>query len=125
MIEQLNCPTCDENLAPQGKDGFRCPENHRYSVVGLALTTNIAALRALWMAIRALEDDAYSLRYLATHYGDQFGLSADRRRAEAAAALDAGETLKKHAQRAQDRLEALPSSPSSADDNSSRPGPDR
>lgn len=111
MEEPLSCPTCDEELVADD-DGFRCPEDHHYTVVGLALTTNIAALRALWMAIRALEDDAASLTYMAAHYGDDYGMSSDARRAEAEAALAAAETLRSHAQRAQDRLDALPVAPS-------------
>lgn len=116
------CPTCDERLVTQGEDTFRCTEDHHYTVVGLALTTNIAALRALWMAIRALEDDAVSLKYMASHYGDKFGMSADARRAEAAAAQTAAEILRAHAKRAQDRLDALPAAPSAVREAGSEPG---
>jgi hypothetical protein len=115
VTEQLHCPTCADALVDEGEDGFRCPEDHRYTVVGLALTTNIAALRALWMAIRALEDDAHGLRYMAKHYGDTFGRGAELRLDEAAAALKAAEILRKQAHRAQARLDALPAAPSSLD----------
>jgi hypothetical protein len=118
----LACPTCNEVLLERGEDSFSCQEDHRYTVVGLALTTNVAALRALWLAIRALEDDAASLSYMASHYGDDFGMSADARRAEAAAALDAAERLRSHARRAQDRLDALPSAPSAVRVTGSGPG---
>jgi len=118
------CPTCNDALVAHGEDTFRCQENHHYTVVGLALTTNIAALRALWLAIRALEDDAASLNYMATHYGDDYGMSADARRAEATAAIAAAETLRKHAQRAQERLDALPAAPSIASEIGSQTGQD-
>lgn len=59
-------------------------------------------------------------------YGDRFGLSADKRRAESTAALDASELLREHARRAQDRLDALPYAPSAIhDDDRGRPGPSR
>ena len=108
MDPNLSCPTCDEDLEVHGEDTFRCPEDHHYSVVGLALTANIAALRAIWLAIRALEDDAASLSYMAKKYGNEFGLSAEARQGEADAALDAAAMLRGHAQRAQSRLDALP-----------------
>lgn len=99
-----------------------CPEDHRYTVVGLALTTNLAALRALWLAIRALEDDATGLEYMASQYGDNFGMSAEARRGEAAAALNAANTLREHARRAQDRLDALPTAPSAVPEVGSQSG---
>jgi len=109
------------HLAEQ--DGaFRCPEGHRYTVIGLALTTNISAVPALWMAIRALEDDAGSLRYMASQHGDTLGMSADERRREAAEAMEAAETLRAHAQRAQNRLDALPSAPSAVREDGSQKG---
>ena len=112
VTSSLACPTCDEQLLVVGDDSFKCPEDHKYTVVGLALTTNVAALRAIWRAIRALEEDASTLTMMAEHYGDAFGMSADVRNAEAAAALAAAETLRKHAKRAQERLDALPAAPS-------------
>ncbi len=116
----LACPTCSEELQLHEDDAFRCPEDHVYTVIGLALTTNIAALRALWLAIRALEDDAASLNYMAGKYGDGFGSSAEARRAEAAAALAAASTLRDHARRAQARLDALPVAPSAVSEGSQR-----
>lgn len=108
---ELACPTCNEPLSPQDKDAFRCPEDHHYTAVGLALTTNLAALRAIWMAIRALEDDAASLNYMAENYGDSLGMPAERRRTEAAAARDAAGLLRVQAHQAQQRLDALPVAP--------------
>lgn len=115
MDQTLACPTCKEELIIRGDETFECPEDHRYSVLGLALTYNIAAVRALWSAIRALEDDAAGLRYMASTYGDSFGLPAEARRAEADAAVAAAMLLREHARRAQDRLDALPASPSAGE----------
>jgi hypothetical protein len=113
MEPTITCPTCDEVLEKDLEQGiFQCSEEHQYTVIGLALTTNIAALRSLWMAIRALEQDGASLHHMAQHYGDGFGMSATDRRAEADAAYEAAQTLRGHARRAQQRLDALPMSPS-------------
>ncbi|MCU1693368.1 MAG: hypothetical protein JWM64_2459 [Frankiales bacterium] len=112
LTPHLSCPTCQEDLQVLlDERAFRCSEDHHYTVVGLALTTNIAALRSLWMAIRALEQDAASLHYLAQLYGDDASMSVDQRRAEADAAYEAAHLLRGHARRAQDRLDALPAAP--------------
>jgi hypothetical protein len=112
MTTTLTCPTCDSALEADDQGGYGCVEDHRYSVIGLALTTNIAALRSLWAAIRALEEDGASLHLMAQHYGDRFGMLAENRRAEADAAYEAAQLLREHARRAQDRLDALPVAPS-------------
>lgn len=122
MPAALACPTCSEVLIAQEDDAFHCPEDHHYTIIGLALTTNIAALRSLWLAIRALEDDAHSLNYMATNYGDRFGVPAEARRREAAAALEAAEMLRGHARRAQARLDALPVAPSAVSEPGSQRG---
>ncbi len=122
MTVDLRCPTCDEGLHTDGNEGFRCPEDHRYTFVELALTTNVSALRALWMAIRALEDDAGSLRYLAKQLGDKGGMSADERLHEAEATLDAAQMLRRHAQRAQERLDRFPWAPSAVRETDSQRG---
>lgn len=103
-------------------DNFKCQEDHHYTVIGLALTSNIAAVRALWMAIRALEDDAAGLEYMASHYGDGFGMSAAARREEAKAALAAANSLREHARRAQNRLDELPTAPSASREDGSDAG---
>jgi hypothetical protein len=90
--------------------------------MGLALTTNLHAVRALWMAIRALEDDAGSLMYMASQHSDEFRISAVERRKEADEALEAAATLRTHAQRAQNRLDALPSAPSAIREEGSQRG---
>ena len=96
---------------PDERDSFSCKDDHHYTVVSLALTTNLAALRAIWLAIRALEDDAASLNYMAATYGDHYGMPAERRRSEASAATAAAEMLRGHARRAQQRLESLRTAP--------------
>jgi hypothetical protein len=118
----LACPECDEGLVADIEDSFRCPEGHPYAVVDLALTTNTAALQALWMAIRALEDDACSLKYMAAHYGDAMGMSAAHRNAEAEAALEAATILRGHAKRAQEKLDALTSAHSAGQEQGSTSG---
>lgn len=105
------CPTCSGELHEQDEGVFACREDHRYTIIGLALTTNIDALRALWLAIRALENDAAGLELMAAKYGDRLGLPAEARRREAVAALDAAGLLRGHARRAQERLDALPVAP--------------
>lgn len=122
MDQPLACPTCAKDLVVDGDEGFRCEEEHRYTVVGLALTNNLAAVRALWMAIRALEEDAAGLQFMATKYGDGFGQSAEARRAEAEAALEAAALLRDLARRAQQRLDALPSAPSAVTEAGSERG---
>lgn len=111
MDTPLSCPTCNAALAVHAGGSFRCSEAHDYTVLDLALTTNIAALRAIWQAIRALEDDAASLNYMAQNYGDGYGMHAETRRDEADAALAAAKILRGQAQRAQQRLHALPVAP--------------
>lgn len=108
MDAPLSCPTCNAALTVHDEGSFRCQEAHDYTVLDLALTTNIAALRAIWQAIRALEDDAASLNYMAQNYGDDHGIPAKTRRDEADAAIATAKILRGHAQRAQERLHALP-----------------
>ena len=74
------------------------------------------------MAIRALEDDAGSLRYMASRHGDPAGEVAGTRMKEAEAALEAVAVLRVHAERAQDRLDALPSAPSAVREAGSQTG---
>jgi hypothetical protein len=90
------CPTCDAELIPWTEDGFRCPENHQHTVLGLVQYTNAAAVRALWKAIRALEDDAFSLELMADQHGGAFGATADTRRAEAKEARADALLLRRH-----------------------------
>jgi hypothetical protein len=81
-----------------------CAEGHRFTAVALALATNGDAVRALWSAIRALEDDAAGLDYLADRAGDP--CAADRRQ-EASDAREAALRLRGYASAAQRRLDPL------------------
>ena len=117
----VSCPTCKEPLEEEDRS-FRCKEDHVYTVVGLALTTNMAAVNALWLAIRALEDDVVTLHYMAAKHGDAYGLTAQARRQEADAAHEAAAMLRGHAKRAQQRLDSLPSAPSSVVESGSQRG---
>jgi len=95
----------------QQQDRLVCGEGHAYTDLGLALATNVAVVSALWRAIRALEDDAVGLDWLATRRAAD-GRQAAAQRDEAAAARDAGSTLRRYAGQAQARLDALPAAPS-------------
>lgn len=107
------CPTCSNPLDAAAEGELSCSEGHEYTALGLALSSNIVALQAIWIAIRALEDDAGSLRYLASQLGSRGGMSAEERLAEADAAMEAAARLRLHAEHAQKRLDSLPSAPSS------------
>ena len=74
------------------------------------------------MAIRALEDDAGSLRYMASRHGDAAGEVVGTRMKEAEAALEAVAMLRLHAHQAQARLDALPSAPSAVREVGSQAG---
>lgn len=80
-----------------------CDEGHEFTAIGLALATNQASVRTLWLAIHALENDAAGLDYLA----GQDHPRASQRQREAAQARDAAQRLRGYAKAAQDRLDAL------------------
>ena len=122
MNQALPCPTCDADLVVQVEDALECPEGHRYTHVGLALANNLAAVRALWAAIHALEDDAAGLTFMASKQDDPDGPYATLRRAEAQASLEAADTLRRHARSAQERLDALPVAPSTVTEEGSQRG---
>lgn len=81
-----------------------CPEGHTYTSLALALATNRGTVAALWRAVRALEDDAAGLTYLAQR--DGFG-SSEARLTEAGQTREAALRLREHAADAQRRLDAL------------------
>ena len=124
MSQALPCPTCVQDLVVRTEDVIECPEGHRYTAVGLMLANNLAAVRALWAAIHALEDDAAGLTFMAnnTEYGGPQGAYATARLAEAQAALQASAILRQHARSAQERLDALPVAPSAAQEPGSQRG---
>jgi hypothetical protein len=103
MNQHLSCPTCLGDLSGD-PDRLLCSEGHNYTSLALALATNSGTVRALWRAIRALEDDAAGLTYLA---GRQDYGSSSARLAEAAEAREAAFRLREHAAAAQRRLNVL------------------
>ena len=113
------CPTCSGAL-DVSSDSFFCRENHRYTLAGLALATNIAAVNALWLAIRALDDDAAGLEYLASAGARQ--PRAAQLLEQAASAREAASRLRTFAAEAQQRLDALPIAPSTVTEDGSQRG---
>lgn len=73
--------------------------------------SNLAAVRGLWLAVRALEDDAAGLEWLV-----KTGKAPERLRDEyvkqAAEGREAADALRAMARAAQARLDALPVRPS-------------
>ena len=98
------CPTCTAVLTEDRGATLHCPEGHEYTLLSLSLATNRRTVEALWLAIRALEDDAAGLRLLAERPGAL--LPQDRGR-EADAAQQAAVHLRTYAVAAQQRLDAL------------------
>ncbi len=106
MAELPACPSCRARLE-QDHSGVVCREGHRYTELGLALATNIAAVNALWRAIRALEDDAAGLEWLTGRAAVDAPRALAQRR-EAREARQAAASLRAYAEQAQQRLDALP-----------------
>lgn len=107
---QPDCPTCNTPL--RALDGhLGCDNGHRFTPEGLAFAVNQAAVRALWLAIRALQDDAAGLEWMLRE-----GRAPEHQREnyarQAAEGRQAAEVLLAHAQAAQDRLDRLPTAPS-------------
>jgi hypothetical protein len=103
LPQDLRCPACVDPLTVQA-EAVRCPQGHEYTAIDLALATNSNTVKALWLAVRALEDDAAGLDHLTQKY-PQFNVPARRREAEAA--RTAAQQLRQHAGAAQQRLDAL------------------
>ena len=104
VADDLRCPTCSADLAAVDDGSGTCEEGHRFTAVALALATNRGSVRALWSAIRALEDDAAGLDYLAGRAHEP--RAADRKQ-EAQEAREAALRLRAYANAAQRRLDAL------------------
>lgn len=116
----LPCPTCAAPLTPAG-DRLACEQQHAFTADGLTLASNLAAVNALWLAIRALEDDAACLDWrIRTGQTGDHALYAE----QAAAGRAAAQHLRKMAQAAQARLDQLPAPPSSLHLVSSRDEPE-
>lgn len=105
MPSQMRCPTCLASLTGATADLLRCPEGHDYTPIALSMATNRSTVEALWLAIRALEDDAAGLRHLARL--PEYEARAQARLQEAEAAAAAAARLRQHAEDAQRRLESL------------------
>jgi hypothetical protein len=103
VSQNLLCPACSA-LPTVDAGAVRCPEGHSYTAIGLAMATTRKTVSALWSAIRALEDDAAGLEYLAQQQPEAH---AAARRREAKESRAAAEHLRVHASAAQRRLEAL------------------
>ena len=105
MTTSLECPTCTAPLR-EVHDGLECHEQHRYTPLELARSTNQAAVLGLWRAIRLLEDDAAGLEWLADRE-DAEPPAAAARREEAASARAAAAEMRARVTEAQRRLKAL------------------
>lgn len=104
------CPTCASPLAEAGGQ-LACEQQHAFTPDGLTLASNLAAVKALWMAIRALEDDAAGLEWRLGQRTPADHLHAEYER-QAAATREAARHLREMAGAAQARLDALPVAPS-------------
>ncbi len=109
LLADAKCPLCGLPLQLRGDEAV-CPNGHVFDAVGLSLATNIAATRALWLAVNAMEDDAAGLAWRAQRSPAVDGaesLQAESLLAEARAARDAATTLRVLATAAQRRLDGL------------------
>ena len=104
MLPDANCPFCALPLESHG-DEAACGNGHVFDAEGLSLATNMAAARALWLAVNAMEDDAAGLTWRAQRTPS--GERADALVREATAARDAAASLRKLANAAQLRLDGL------------------
>jgi hypothetical protein len=104
VLADGKCPFCVLALELRD-DEARCPNGHVFDAEGLSLATNMAAARALWLAVSAMQDDAAGLAWRAQRSGA--GETADALLVEAQAARDAATTLRRLAAAAQRRLDTL------------------
>jgi hypothetical protein len=104
VLVDAKCPFCVLPLTLRTTGEAACPTGHVFDPEGLSLATNMAAARALWLAVSAMEDDAAGLSWRAQRVvsGGQEALLA-----EAQAARDAAATLRVLAKAAQQRLDGL------------------
>ena len=109
-MDQPSCPTC-KSLLTSSDDHIICTEGHRFTADGLALAGNLIAVRALWLAILALEDDAAGLEWL-LRQGRAPAHHQESLAAQAAEGRAAARVLREHARAAQERLDNLPVAPS-------------
>lgn len=106
-METVHCPFCLQPLTLQGPDEASCSTGHVFDAASLTLAGNMAAARALWMAMRAMEDDAAGLNWRAGQAYTPPEVSIELR-AEEQTAREAAAALRLLAKAAQQRLDALP-----------------
>jgi hypothetical protein len=104
LLTDAKCPFCVLSLQ-QRHDEAVCPNGHVFEAEGLSLATNMAAARALWLAVNAMEDDAAGLAWRAQRHAPDGGAQALL--AEAQAAREAAASLRALAGAAQRRLDGL------------------
>lgn len=106
MTAQGNCPFCILPLELRDGAEVVCPNGHVFDAEGLSLATNMAAARALWLAVHAMEDDAAGLSWRAERTGGNAQASVALL-VEATAARTAAGSLRVLALAAQRRLDGL------------------
>lgn len=104
--EQTRCPFCVLPLTLRSDHEAACPNGHVFDPEGLSLATNMAAARALWLAVSAMEDDAAGLAWRSRR-SSTGAEAAEALSAEAQAARDAAASLRVLATAAQRRLDGL------------------
>jgi hypothetical protein len=106
VLTNAKCPFCVLPLTLRGEDEAACPSGHVFDSEGLSLATNMAAARALWLAVRALEDDAAGLAWRAGRSRVEPGTRAGLLE-QAEGARTAASSLRVLAAAAQQRLDGL------------------
>ena len=104
MLTDARCPLCVLPLQSRD-DEAACANGHVFDEEGLSLATDMAAARALWLAVNSMEDDAAGLAWRAQR--SPAGDAAESLLAEAQAARDAAASLRSLAAAAQRRLDGL------------------
>ena len=106
-MTDVHCPFCGLTLKQVHADETACDAGHVFDTASLTLAANMAAARALWQAVRAMEDDAAGLLWRAERPGSSEE-SVSALTAQAGEATRAAGTLRDLAVAAQRRLDALP-----------------
>ncbi len=106
MLIEAKCPFCVLPLSTRTDREAACPNGHVFDPEGLSLATNMAAARALWLAVSAMEDDAAGLAWRA-HRSSTNSTAEKALLAEADGARAAAGSLRVLAAAAQRRLDGL------------------
>jgi len=70
LVREIVCPECGGVMREDAAGGavrFSCHAGHQYGAASLAAEQELAVERALWTAVRALEDRSITLTRLAEH----------------------------------------------------------